>query len=140
MRLPMTMMRPVIFPDLDPSGVLSRRKTAGIAEAMQAYGEALLDCNIPCMEASESAAEVVRALKRHHASIGIREIGPDRFSLSCGQVRLLLEGTDDVSVRLVFCPGSTGIDVSDFGPADVARFIRAVFASYERIVSWRLHN
>ena len=73
MRLTMTMMRPVIFPDLDPSGVLSHRKTAGIAEAMQAYGEALLDCNIPCMEASESVAEVENDVNEYDFTIEIPE-------------------------------------------------------------------
>lgn len=133
MRLTMMMERPVVFPDLDPGRVLSCRKTSGLSDALQAYGEALLECNVPCMEASESALEVVRALKRHHAGIGIRELGGDRFSLSCGPVRLVLEGSGEGSVHLVFTPGNAGIDVSDFGPADVARFIRAVFASRDRI-------
>lgn len=140
MRLQMTMKRPVVFPDLDPEKVLSQRKTEGVAEALQAYGEALLDCNEPCMEASESASEVIKILRRHHADIGIRRLEGDRYALTCGKLVLWLEGHRDASVHLVFTPGSSGIDVSDFGSCDVARFIRVVFDSYEKVTSAIMHS
>lgn len=140
MRLTMMMERPVLFPDLDPESILSWRKTCGLSDALQAYGEALLEINVPCMETSESAQEVIRVLKRHHAGIDIKGLGSDRFSLSLGHVRLILEGSGDSTVHLVFTPGTSGIDVSDFGPADVARFIRAVFASYDRIMGLGFKN
>ena len=129
--------RPVTFPDLDPGEVLSLRHTEGMAEALQAYGEALLDCNESCMEACESAAEVVRFLRRHHPDICTRRLGGDRFALICGKVALLLESRPDDSIHLVFTPGSDGTDVSDFGAQDVARFIVKVFESYDKVASAR---
>ena len=140
MRLQMMLKRPVTFPDLDPEMVLSQKHTKGMAEALQAYGEALLNCNESCMEACESAAEVVRCLKRHHRDIYTRGLGGDRFALKCGKVALLLESRPDDSIQLVFTPGSAGTDVSDFGAEDVARFIMKLFASYDRVASARNMN
>ena len=137
MRLQMMLKRPVTFPDLDPEKILSQKHTESMAEALQAYGEALLDCNESCMEACESAAEVVRCLKRHHSDISIRVLGGDRFALKYGKVALVLESRSNDSIHLVFTPRSTGTDVSDFGAQDVARFIVKVFESYDRVASAR---
>lgn len=138
MSIQMIMKRPVKFPDLDPEKILLGKTPKCVSEALQTYGEALLDCNDPCMEASESAFEVVTKLKSSRCAISIKLCGEDRFLLSDGQVQLILESHEDSSIYLVFTPFSKGIDVSDFGPGDVARFIKAVFKSYGKVSQCRL--
>ena len=85
------------------------------------------------MEASESASEIVTMLRRLRCDISVKPWGEDRFLLSDGQTQLMLESREDSSIYLVFTPSSEGIDVSDYGPKDVARFIREIFKSAGKV-------
>ena len=140
MRLTMMPKRPVVFPDFDPRRVLGDVPCSTTAQAWKAYGEALLDFNEPCMEACESTSEIVDALYVQRSGICARENGGERFRLSDGRAVLALDGSADGGIFIRFPEGAGSVDVSDFGPSDVARFIRALFSAYDRIASLRLQN
>jgi len=131
----MTMKRPAFFPDINPDTILPSGRKCSLPEAMEAYGNALLEYNEACLEASESALEIVRALRKMHANLNIKASGADTFTISKGELSVSLRGDAEEQVRLYFSPRLKGIDLSDFGPKDAAGFICAVFSSYDRVAS-----
>ena len=64
MRLTMTMMRPVIFPDLDPSGVLSHRNLATLRDEL-GLGE---DEDIPEDDLEEAKEEAFEQWKDEYVA------------------------------------------------------------------------
>lgn len=139
MTLQLTMKPPVFFPELDPRGIPSFMKASCLAEALQAYGNALLDFNEPCMESSETAHEIILKVRKLHCGIDIRKSGHDSFILSKGKMTVNLSRGSDDQVVLSFSPSLEGINLSDFGPRDATGFIGAVFASYDRVASAARH-
>lgn len=140
MRLELHMKRPVVFPDLDPETVLSTRRAKTVTEAWQAYGEALLEGNEHCMEMSESAEEILAYLDRQSSRLAVEKIGSGKYRLTDGTASIILTEQSDGTISLVFREGADGTDVTDFGPADVALFIKALFSSYRKVVSGRFNN
>ena len=140
MKLTMMPKRPVVFPDFDPHGILGDIPCKTTAQAWKAYGEALLDFNESCMESSESTSEIVDALSSQRSRIFAGENGGERFRLSDGRAVLILDGTADGGIFIRFPEGAGSVDVTGFGASDVAKFIRALFAAYDRIASLRLQN
>ncbi len=136
MRLQMTMKRPVFFPELDPQNIQACLRAASAKEALQAYCEAVLDDNEPCMEASESAYEIIIELRKLHCGIAASKCGPDAYLLTKDNLALTLKGDDNQEqVFLEFSKGRSGIDLSDFGPRDSAGFIKTAFASYDKVAA-----
>lgn len=140
MRLRMMMKRPVAFPDFDPRDVLEEAHCSTTAQAWRDYGESLLLYNEPCMEESYSTSEIVSALRRKGSDIIVTRNGKTCFELTKGKAHLVLEGPDEGTIFLRFSKEADSLDVTDFGPSDVAKFIRVLFARYDKIVSLGLPN
>ena len=62
------------------------------------------------------------------------------WRLTDGTACLILSEQSDGTISLVFREDAEGTDVTDFGPADVAMFIKTLFASYRKVVSGRFNN
>ena len=140
MRLRMMMKRPVAFPDFDPRDILEEAHYSTTAQAWRDYGESLLLYNEPCMEESYSTSDIVSALKSKGSDITATRNSKTRFELSNGKAHLILDGSDEGTIFLRFSKEADSLDVTDFGPSDVAKFIRVLFARYDKIVSLGLPN
>ena len=140
MRLELLMRRPVVLPDLDPETVFSSRKPKTATEAWQTYGEALLEGNEHCMEMSESAEEILSYIDGNSSGLTVERIRGGCWRLTDGTACLILSEQSDGTISLVFREDAEGTDVTDFGPADVAMFIKVLFASYRKVVSGRFNN
>ena len=125
MRLQMTMKRPVVFPDIDPERFLLGSNKRSFPKTWKACGEDLLAGNESCMEMSESAGEIAEKIKGMHCGIDARRLGGGNYSISDGTNTLALIEEEDGTIAVDFGQGET-LDVTDFGPGDVALFIRAL--------------
>ena len=132
------MKRPAVFPDLDPEKVEAARTARTTTEAWQAYGEALLEGNEPCMEMSESAEEIVSFLGDGTDGLDTRRLDSGAYVISDGTAALTLSETEDGAISLLFRDGAEGTDVTDFGPSDVALFIRTLFSAYRKVAAGHL--
>lgn len=132
MKLELMMKRPVVFPDLDPKVVLSGKACETEAQAWQAYAEAMLEGNEPCMEMSESAEEIVSFIDSD-AELNIERLDRNNFRISGRSSSIVLCEESDGMISLRFGKENRGIDVTDFSPEDVALFIKAIFVSYPKV-------
>ncbi|MCF0168277.1 MAG: hypothetical protein HUJ93_06535 [Bacteroidales bacterium] len=140
MRLTMTTRRPVLFPDFNPVSILTENPCCTADQVWRAYGETLVEYNEDCMEACESASEIVSALNRKCRRISAVRKGVNGYLLSDGKSSLILRESDEGEITLDF-PGKGGrLDISGFGPSDAAGIILALFNTYGKVASLGLMN
>ena len=133
MRLQMTMKRPVVFSCPGTDELPCMAGTMQAEDRWQVCAQMMLDSNEPCMEMSESPAEIIRAMKRAHTSLKAYAETPCSYRIAGAGAELRLVQDGDGSIFLVFSEGRKGVDITDFGPADAALFIRAVFGCHSAI-------
>lgn len=159
-RLCMMMKAPVVFPQFDPSLVESQdewdcavRGSSSMDEAAQRswlrYAKALIALAEPCMEANGGVSATVRLAAgcRGLSSMKISWCGKRTCLMEQGVARLYLRETAEGNVFLYFfAPWMCSwleekelrIDLSDYGSADSARFIAALFAARESVVAFSM--
>lgn len=89
---------------------------------------------------SESAEEILSYIDGNSSGLTVERIRGGCWRLTDGTACLILSEQSDGTISLVFREDAEGTDVTDFGPADVAMFIKVLFASYRKVVSGRFNN